>query len=77
MSYEDRSNKKEADEASKVLLAASHSATEIASEVGCINVQNQNPIKTRSINNKQKNKQRVTLVCAGLLSLILNNHKNH
>jgi hypothetical protein len=77
MSYEDRSNKKEADEASSILCAASHSATEIANKIGCINVQNQNPIKTRSINNKQKNKQRVTLVCAGLLSLILNNHKNH
>jgi hypothetical protein len=48
MSYEDRSNKKEANEASKVLLAASHSATEIANEIGCINVQNQNPIKTQS-----------------------------
>jgi hypothetical protein len=54
MSYEDRSNKKEANEASKVLLAASHSATEIASEVGCINVQNQNPIKTRSIEEYEK-----------------------
>tara|TARA_R110002153_G_scaffold92965_2_gene225377 strand:+ start:2018 stop:2173 length:156 start_codon:yes stop_codon:yes gene_type:complete len=48
MSYEDNSNEKETNEASSILLAASHPATEIASEIFCVNVQNQNSIKTRS-----------------------------